>query len=76
MERWHIQQLKNHKARGHVVVVWSQGGADWARKVVEELGLVEYVDVTIAKPMWYYDDIDSTLFMGKRTYLEPGWEPE
>lgn len=61
----HIQAIKEHKARGHCVVVWSQGGSDWAEKVVIALNLTEYVDLVISKPSWFYDDIPAHLFMSE-----------
>lgn len=51
-----IEDLKLCKARGHVVVVWSQGGSRWAGKVINKLGLDSYVDIVMAKPSWYVDD--------------------
>jgi len=51
-----IQEIKVAKARGQTVIVWSQGGANWARDVVESAGLGEYVDCCLAKPSWYFDD--------------------
>ena len=51
-----IKDLRIGKTRGHVVVVWSQGGSAWADKVVKALGLDAYVDVVMAKPSWYVDD--------------------
>lgn len=59
----HIKAMKNHKLRGHTVVVWSAGGADWAEEVVIKLGLRPYVDVVMSKPNWYYDDIPSNEFL-------------
>jgi predicted phosphatase len=53
----HIESLKNHKSRGHFVVVWSAGGYKWAEKAVKMLELEEYVDLVIAKPKWCYDDL-------------------
>lgn len=64
----HIQAIKNSKARGHYVVVWSQGGADWAKVVVEALKLSDYVDLVIAKPSWIYDDIPAAEWMPKPFY--------
>lgn len=61
--RKHIEQLKNHKARGHAVIVWSAGGSEWANAVVNSLGLSQYVDVVMRKPTWYYDDLKSNEFM-------------
>jgi phosphoserine phosphatase len=52
----HINALILHKARGHTVVVWSHGKAQWARRIVEALNLMEYVDLIVSKPDWAYDD--------------------
>lgn len=65
----HINQLKEHKRRGHVVVVWSAGGSEWAAAVVKAVGLESYVDVVISKPSWYIDDLPANEFMGKRVFL-------
>jgi phosphoserine phosphatase len=58
-----IAMLKEHKRRGDKVVVWSQGGYDWAEEVVKTLKLEEYVDYCLSKPHIYYDDIPATNFM-------------
>ena len=63
-----IQELKRHKARGHAVVVWSQGGYEWAKKAVDLLYLNSYVDVVACKPTWYWDDLPAQEWMGKRFY--------
>lgn len=63
--RKHIEQLKKHKMRGHTIIVWSQGGYDWAAAVVRALNLHIYVDLVISKPTWIYDDIQPTEFMPK-----------
>lgn len=51
-----ISEMRVAKSRGHAVVVWSQGGSDWARRVCEELAITDLVDVVIAKPSWFTDD--------------------
>jgi phosphoserine phosphatase len=63
--RKHIEQLKKHKMRGHTVVVWSAGGWDWAKAVVETLQLQNFVDLVISKPVWAYDDLQPGEFIPK-----------
>jgi len=64
----HIEQLKAHKARGHTIVVWSQGGWQWAEAVVKGLGLEKFVDLCISKPLWIYDDLPAEAFMPKNIW--------
>jgi len=57
-------------ARGHAIVVWSGGGADWAEAVVKALKLEEFVDVVTAKPTYYIDDIAGAReWIGKHGYF-------
>jgi len=65
----HIRLLKQFKVRGHYIIVWSQGGYQWAKAVVEALGLTEWVDEVKTKPKWYIDDLPSNSWM-RRTYLD------
>lgn len=58
-----IEAMKAHKLRGHTVVVWSAGGAMWAKEVTHKLGLSKYVDAYMSKPNWYYDDLPSSEFL-------------
>lgn len=51
-----IKEIELSKARGHVVIVWSQGGAKWAEDVVKALQIEHMVDACLAKPSWYADD--------------------
>jgi hypothetical protein len=67
--RKHIELLKQFKVRGHYIIVWSQGGYQWAREVVKVLGLEEWVDEVKTKPKWYIDDLPANSWM-KRTYLD------
>lgn len=62
--KWNIvRKLKKHKQDGDTIVVWSQGGWNWAREVIKILELEKYVDVVLSKPTTYYDDINCTEFM-------------
>mgnify|MGYP000210735744 CR=1 FL=1 len=65
----HIALLKDHKELDeYVIVVWSQGGSQWAEKVVRALELQDYVDIVVNKPYLFYDDLQPSYFMGKRVY--------
>lgn len=59
----HIEQMKKHKARGHVIVCWSAGGYAWAEAVVKTLNLEQYVDLVLSKPNWVYDDLPASEFI-------------
>lgn len=64
----HIDLLKQMKARGRYIVVWSAGGFAWAQKVIEVLGLIDVVDLVMTKPGCYVDDKDANCFM-ERVYF-------
>lgn len=57
-------KVKIFKQCGYCVVVWSQSGPEWAEGIVKQLGLVDYVDLVIAKPFYHYDDRPCTEWMG------------
>lgn len=65
----HIKVLKDRKARGSYVVVWSAGGYAWANSVVKALGLEPYVDLVMTKPHMYIDDKKAEEFMGEHLYI-------
>lgn len=67
----HIELMRQFKARGHMVVVWSQGGHEWAAEVCKVLGIEELVDLVMDKPNWYVDDLHSTAWMKAPIYLHP-----
>ena len=56
IHNFQCELLKSFKARGHTVVVWSQGGADWAETIVRATNLTAFVDLVIGKPDWFCDD--------------------
>lgn len=66
----HIKLLKTHKAQGYGVVVWSAGGAKWAQSVVDALELNDHVDIIMAKPVKFIDDLTANEIMGTRVYLK------
>ncbi len=65
----HIKVLKDRKARGSFIVVWSSGGFAWAEQVVKALGLQESVDLIMTKPHMYIDDKPCTAWMGEHLNL-------
>jgi hypothetical protein len=67
----HIQLIRQFKARGHTIVVWSQGGWSWAESVVKTLGIENLVDIVMDKPNWYIDDLPAEAFMRLPIYLHP-----
>jgi len=65
----HVEKIKEFKARGHNVVVWSAGGSDWAEEVVNALEIAEHVDLITEKPRWYFDDKHVTEWMKDLCYV-------
>lgn len=66
----HIKLLTDFKARGYEIIVWSGGGKDWAKTVVETLGIQDSVDYVMTKPMKYIDDLQAHEVLGSRIYLK------
>lgn len=64
----HIKLLKEFAARDFFIIVWSDGGHNWARKVIEKLELTPYVDMIMSKPSWSVDDKEATEWIMKRVY--------
>lgn len=67
----HIELMKQFKARGHTVYVWSQGGHEWAAEVCRVLGIEHMVDYVLDKPNWYVDDLNVNAWMKAPIYLDP-----
>lgn len=68
----HIILLKQYKARGFFIVVWSKAGDEWANAVVKNLALDSFVDIVMTKPDRYIDDSDNILdVLGQRVYIKP-----
>lgn len=66
----HVRILKERKARGATILVWSQGGWAWAEAVVKALELQDYVDIVCSKPALYVDDKPASQWMEFHTYLK------
>jgi hypothetical protein len=66
----HVEMVKMHKVWGNGVIVWSRSGHDWAKAVVEVLGLTQYVDAVMAKPFYYYDDKPCCKILGEHRFQE------
>lgn len=59
-----VNRIHYHKARGQTIIVWSNSGYKWAQAVIEALGLTKEVDMVMSKPWGYYDDLDSSKWLG------------
>lgn len=66
----HIALLKKYKGRGMCVIVWSAAGTQWAKSVINTLGLADYIDVVMTKPSKYVDDLQAQEILGSRIYLK------
>ncbi len=65
----HVQKIKDYHTLGHVVIVWSASGHEWARKVVEALGLQGYVNFAMCKPHRVFDDVKDISETIKHGYI-------
>lgn len=65
----HIKHLEVAHDQGYFVVVWSAGGALWAKEVVHKLCLTDKVGLVMTKPLIYVDDLPADAFM-ERVYLK------
>lgn len=66
-----IKVLKDEKARGSFILVWSRGGYAWASTIIEALGLESYVDLIMTKPLVYLDDSEVSSWLKDRVYINP-----
>lgn len=66
-----IRLLKEKRARGCFIIVWSQGGARYAEAVIAALKLSDHVDLILTKPSGIIDDKDPNEWLPKRIWLDP-----
>lgn len=67
----HVKLIKDRKARGCSIMVWSQSGPQWAKAVVDALGLQDVVDEVKGKPFMILDDLPPEVWLTNRVYLNP-----
>lgn len=60
-----IRLLKEKKSRGNTIILWSQGGYEYAEAVAKALNLVEYIDFVMNKPIGLIDDLEASAWMPK-----------
>lgn len=66
----HIEALIRAHFVGHTTIVWSGNGKEWAKRVIEMMGLEHYVTFVHNKPDHFYDDMPAAQFMKNRIYYE------
>lgn len=66
-----IRLLKEKHHRGSTIIVWSQGGYEYAAAVIKALGLEKYVDYVLSKPIGVVDDLPVDAWMPKSFTLDP-----
>lgn len=66
-----INTLIKFKKLGYQVIVWSRTGKLWAQAVVDALELGSYVDMTLAKPLYYIDDKEAHEWIGEKVWRDP-----
>lgn len=69
VNKHNLEYLRKLAVRGHAIIVWSAGGADWAESVVKALNIEDLVFAVMSKPTYFVDDVrDPKEFMGKHVY--------
>lgn len=66
-----VRLLKEEHHRGSYILVWSRGGWEWARNVIQALDLVPYVHQIMSKPLVYLDDTPVNKWMRDRVFIGP-----
>lgn len=66
----HVELIRQYRARGMYVTVWSNNGVDWAEAVVKAINLEDYVHEVSTKPIKHLDDQSSAdSIVGSRVYI-------
>lgn len=67
----HLKIVESRLARGATLIVWSASGYQWAKAVLEALGLDNKNIHVFSKPIAYVDDKKANEWMGEHIYLHP-----
>lgn len=67
----HIKIVKDRKARGATIILWSQSGYQWAMQTAKACGLLEHVDYCASKPIAIIDDKPAADWLQEQIYLKP-----
>lgn len=65
-----IDLLRQYKAQGYYIRVWSHSGGKWAQAVIEKLGLVDIVDDCESKPLKMIDDLPIEAGIGRTIFVK------
>jgi predicted phosphatase len=60
-----IRLMKEKKKRGATIILWSQGGYEYAEVVAKALDITKYVDYVMTKPVGVIDDLEASAWMPK-----------
>lgn len=67
----HLRLMRNYKARGFSVIVWSHQGYKWCEEVIKRLNIEQYVDLIMTKPNRHFDDKeDKESVIGVRLFFK------
>lgn len=66
----HVDLMRQYKARGLYVIVWSKAGVKWAEAVIKYCELETQVDLIMTKFDRYVDDLPASEILGERVYLK------
>lgn len=58
-----LRLMKEKKVRGCFIILWSQGGYEYAIHVANALYINDYVDMIMTKPVGLIDDLPSSAWL-------------
>jgi predicted HAD superfamily phosphohydrolase YqeG len=58
-----VEQLYKHHSRMQPIILWSQGGSEWAEAVAKALDLDKIVTAVMSKPKFVIDDLPASAWM-------------
>lgn len=67
-----IENLKNYKAKGYFIILWSQSGYEWVDAIAKALNLTTIADIGISKVSICLDDLPPSAWI-TREYKKQKW---